>query len=187
MDMRRLISLVEAHDHPHVRGEDEWFSANFGMHEINVDEARRLIASGAVKATPYQMPVKQGGERLLGLSASQFGSRSEDTSDLDTFAGGGVDRGYAMKIPDEHMETPGLILKWNEREGQRAFAPKKPSAWKDIDPGQSYAMLVDGNHRLTKRFLEGDEGTMPFLLVQDWNDIAKFSYVNGKRIADILR
>lgn len=180
--MRAHIDLVaKLMEAPGQTEDDEWFSANYGIHEINVDEARRLIASGEVKAKPYAMPVKLGGMKLLGLPESQFGSGSDEEGDLDVFQGAAVDRKHAKSIPDEKFAEPLLMVMWNEYEGLKSGF-KKPQGLDRIDPAATRPLLVDGNHRLTRRFLEGDEGTLPTLVVTDWADIAKFTYVNGRKI-----
>jgi hypothetical protein len=180
--MRSYINVV-ASLFEDDRPEDEWFSANFGLHDINVGEARRLVASGKVQAVPYDMPVKEAGIRLINLNPNEFGSGSME-SRPGVFGGAAVDRRYTKTIPDEKMAEPLLLVMWNEYEGTKAAFPDRPAALKGIDPQRSYPILVDGNHRLTRRFIEGDEGTINTLVVSDWADVAKFTYVQGRRLTE---
>lgn len=173
--MRPPGGLLENFDHPHLRGEDEIFSMLHGAYTLNVDLARRLIASGEIQATPYAMPVLKGGQMLLQLDADEFGA-----GDVDGELGMGmthVDRKRFAVIPAEKFDEPAIMVMWNALRAD----PKMNRGM----PDQAYPVLIDGNHRLEKRFLDGDEGTMSTLVIRDFDDIKKFAYDRqGKLLAD---
>ena len=176
--MRDWIDIVEAEDfdHPHLHGQDEIFSMFWGRYNLNVDLCRRLIASGQVKKIDYAMPVKKGGQMLLGLTEEEFGQR-EEPEDITFFNIGGThfDRKRFSVIPQIKREEPAIMVMWNALRAD----PKMNKGLED--KGAPY--LIDGNHRLAMRYFEGDEGTMLTWVVQDWNDIAKFTFMNGKCLA----
>ena len=187
--MREFMTIVETHNHPHARGEDEWYKYLFGTFSINVDEARRLISNGTIKAKHYDMPVKKGGVMLQGLTEKDFGSRDfrNDSEKLKTGPisipmVGHADAGEAIKIPDDKMTEPLLMLMWHQYEATKAVIGNGKKPLEGLQPGASYPVLVDGNHRLLRRFLEGSEGTLSTLVVTDWQDICLFTYHNGQRL-----
>lgn len=171
-----------AHDHPHARGEDERFRLFF-VYELNVDEARRLIASGDIRARRWDMPVRAGGERLLSMDPAEFGSAPSggpyagDTA-TNLFANL-VERDRLASIPADRMGDPALMVMWDTNRGTRLTNPRAKE-----DPAlRPTPQLVDGSHRLARRFLEGDTGTMPTLVVEAWEDICRFLSVRGRKVA----
>lgn len=171
-----------SHVHPHARGEDEHFQLLY-VYDLNVDEARRLIASGEIVATAYEMPVRAGAERLLGMDPAEFGSAPPGgpypPERATSLFANVVDRGALASIPTERMAEAALMVMWDSNKSTRLTSPRaKP------DPSlQPSPFLVDGSHRLARRFLEGDEGTMPTLVVREWDDVCRFLSVRGRKVA----
>lgn len=155
-DMRKLIRLVETH-------EPEFFNYLFGNVQFSVGLARDLIDSGEIKAVPYDMPVQKAGRMLLNLHDYEFDAEGNRTSFpvLGTYFS--FDR--MKQIPDERMAEPALMVMWNPH----VLNPKAPD--------QAYPILIDGNHRLARRYFAKEEGTMPCLVVRDMADVMKFTTV----------
>ena len=173
--------MAANHEHPHARGEDEVFRAYF-VYGLNVDMARRLIASGEITAVDYAMPVQKAGQMLLGLSEAEFGCappggpypEERGISMMATH----VDRRLLADIPAEAMALPALMVMWDTDASHRLVnRSAKPTG------SAPHALLVDGNHRLARRYLEGDQGTMDTLVVRDWAAVEKFLSVQGRPVS----
>ena len=170
--MRKWIDLLEtAFDHPHLRGEDELFQFLY-RYTINVDLARRLIASGEINPVDYDMPIERGGQMLLNMSPSEFGSNDfENPKSIDLLATA-VNRKALPQIPEEKFSQPLLMMMWNSKLAD----PELNHNMED----RAIPVLVDGNHRLAKRYLSGDTGSMKCWVIRDWDDVAKITERDGK-------
>ena len=157
------------------------FRYMFGF-TLNVDAARRMIASGDIAALPYAMPVRVAGTKLLGMDPLEFGTAEGDVypperSSSDPFSNH-VNRRMLAGIPEAAMSQPGLLVMWSPLGSARISSPKANLA--DLEGQPSFPVLVDGNHRLARRFLGGDTGTMPTLVVREWADIVKVLAYMGR-------
>jgi hypothetical protein len=170
-------------DHPHRQGEDEWFKLFF-RYFINVDEAKRMIASGEIKPERVTYPVKVIVERLFGMDSEDFGSKKfEDDPLHDAFSGPAVQRSRMGNIPAEKMMEPPLFVMFRADEAM-AILDGKPLP----ETAKDFPVLADGNHRMVKRYLEGDKGSVEcdFIL---WDDVKKICYgnTNGKPLSQLAK
>ncbi len=151
------------HDHPHRHGDDEWFKIFFS-YWINVDQAKRMIASGELTPKRVSYPVRHIAETRFEMNPSEFGSRSYEDSNSFSMSGPPVDRSRMPGIPDEKMDEPLLWVMFNSD-----LADALANRHKYRGEGKEFPVMVDGNHRLIKRYLEGDEGTVEcdFLVGED--------------------
>ena len=172
--MREWITLIEeTHDHPHARGEDEWFNALFGMVRINVDAIKRAVESGKITPQgPVQYPVKQMMETIYQMDESLFGSKElEDPPGTKMFdmMGPPVERKRLASIPDEKMQEPVYFVMMNSDEAMALCGlPVKDRQDKERP------QIIDGNHRLFRRYIEGDTGTATCHFIS-WADTKKFT------------
>lgn len=160
------------HDHPHASGEDETFRFHH-VWDLNVDLARRLIGQGTVEARSWDMPVRDAGRKLLGLPDKLFGAARrggygvarEHLGSMAARTLVEVDR--LPGLPAASFAVPALLVVWN-----LAAAEADSAAMRRVVPDavadRTFPLLVDGNHRLAKAFLDGHRDPLPCLVVEDW-------------------
>lgn len=179
--MRNFINIVE-HNHPHARGEDEWFKFMF-VYMMNVDEARRMIQSGEISTKEATYSVKDFAVRGLGAKANDFGSRNyEPRTSFSLFAEPPVDYALIPTIPEDRVNEDPLCVFWNSM----AMANALGEDTEGLTEGSALT-VIDGNHRIMRRFLEGDEGTVTIQVVTEPEDIAKFTYRNGVKLINQMQ
>lgn len=180
--------MAEGLTHQGARDDDEIFRLLF-VWDINVDLARRLVEVGEVEALSYAMPVQRAGQVLLGLEEHEFGCAPVGGPFPDgpqTLTGTAIDRSLLSRIPDQAFEKPGLMVVWDMEQAE-TLRPGR-SRWRKADPALGTSnFLVDGNHRLARRYLEGDTGTLPCLVIRAWSDVAKFTTHAHRRPASPKR
>lgn len=177
--MRKWIdSIRETFDHPHLRGEDEWFRWLHGVVWFNVDEARRKIASGEVKASPHTVETRKM-YALLGFDEDEFGS--EDFRD-DMEAGRGFDMFSAVQqrsnmkgMPDDKLNEPALIAMLDGVALMKQLGMKA-----DHGVSKPAPVLIDGNHRVARCFLEGKPTINVLVIPHD--EVLKFAYHNEQPV-----
>lgn len=187
--MREWLNILDEawvgnDDHAHRTGEDEYFRYGFGVYWINVDEAKRRIASGEFEVHSHPYAVKDLVERIYKVNPADFGAADfEDDSGWmksweDNMLGPPVSRKRMKNIPADKMDEPVLFMMWNSAEASRmAFGKKAETA----PPGEG-AQIIDGNHRLMKRYYEGDTSMVTAQFIK-WEDIKKVATAGGKPMA----
>lgn len=179
--MKNWIKIIlEGHDHPHSRGEDEWFNAMHGMIAINVDAIKRALDDGRI--TPEGVrnyPVKSMMETIYSMDESEFGSNNMEDGNVFSFSGPPVEKSRLPFLPAEKMNEPVLFVMLDSLEAMwlTGFEKSKPTA------SNPRPQIVDGNHRLYKRYLEGDTGEAECIFIS-WEDTKKFTIAS--RSGDIL-
>lgn len=179
-------------DHPHAHGMDEVFQCQ-NVFQLNVDLARRLIASGQIATLEYSMPVKDAGCKLLGLPESLFGAAAVsgdyhlaaevlEAMNARVF----VDTDRLSSLSPDAMELPALMVMWN-LQGAAATSARMRRAKSGETSDHSFPVLCDGNHRLAKAFLDGREEPLPCLIVRPWDDIERFLSYLGKPVIKPVR
>jgi hypothetical protein len=161
-------------DHPHLRGEDEWFSFLWGSFWLNIDKARRGLASGDIKGELHEYPV-QSFRALLGLSENEFGSHDfEEPTSFDLLSAA-TSRSHMRGIPDEKLLEPGIIVMWKSADSMRRVGMS-------IDPGEDKPSpwLIDGNHRLSRLYLEG-YGKPVAVWIIPYEEALKFAFDRSRR------
>ena len=172
--MKNWIKIVaESHDHPHARGEDEWFNAMHGMIAINVDAIKRALESGRIKPEGTKSyPVKVMMETIYGMNESEFGSNSFEDSNTGSFNvfGPPVEKSRLSSLPSEKMNEPVMFVMLDSLQAMwlTGFEKKPP------EKSNPRPQIVDGNHRLYRRYLEGDMGTAECVFIS-WEDTKKFT------------
>lgn len=182
--MRNWINILDEEwvgndDHPHKTGEDEYFRYGFGTYWINVDEAKRRIASGEFETHTHPYGVKDLVERIYKVAPTDFGSQVLDDPvefSIDML-GPPVSRGRMKNIPEDKMGEPVLFMLWNTVLATAMAYGKPPTG-----PGTESAQIIDGNHRLMKRYYMGDTGTVVAQFIE-WEDIKKVSTAGGAKMA----
>lgn len=164
------------YEHPHMRGEPEWFRWMYGTCWFNVDQARKMIESGEVKAEKSTVPVKNC-YALLGLDQSEFGSK--DFTD-DWEAGRGINmmsaitqRKHMQGMPDEKYNEPAIIVMWRSQDAMKRAGVKLPKKALEVED-KAFPVIVDGNHRLGRMYLEGVETA--YVYVVQYEEALKFAY-----------
>lgn len=176
--MRAWIDLTEKDDlrdvHPHLRGEEEWFSFLWGSFQLNIDQCRRGIADRSIKAELHDVKPIQFGP-LLGLDEAEFGSndfKDEFKAHTINMGAAATNRTHMTGLPEEKLFEPAIIVMWKSLDGMKRAGYKidknagedKPAPW-----------IVDGNHRLSRLFLEGHEEPVKVYVVPH-EEALKFCY-----------
>ena len=137
---------------------------------------RRLIASGEVKAEKVTVPV-QNCYQLLGLDKDEFGSQ-DFSDDWDSGRGinvmSAIQKRSAMKdIPDKFYNEPPLLVMLNSSDIMRRGGLKLDK--KDqAEHSKPSPVLIDGNHRLGRMYLEGAESAVVYKI--DHDEALKFCF-----------
>lgn len=178
--MRKWIDLTENEDlrdiHPHLRGEQEWFSFLWGTYWLNVDQCREGIANGTIKASLETVNVIQL-KALLGMSDSDFGSNDFDEPMSFDLMAAATSRKHMTGLPEEKLLEPAIIVMWKTLDGMKRAGYKidkkaeadKPAPW-----------IVDGNHRLSRLFLQGYDQPIGIYVVPH-EEALKFAYDRHRR------
>ena len=176
--MRSWIDLFESHDHPHTRGEDEWFSAMFGMVMINVDQAKRMVNSGEITARAVQYPVRQIMDSIYEMDEGLFGSQKLEP---DTFSvsmmGPPIEHKRLASIPADRMNEPVYFVMLDSVETMWLLGMEKEKP----ESSNPRPQIIDGNHRLYRRYVEGDEGSTECLFIL-WPDAKKITFDKRNQI-----
>ncbi len=171
--------LLEEWSHPHLTGEDEWFKLYF-RYWVNIDEIKRAMDAGTIKPEVVEYPLKQVVETLFAMD--EFGSNDfeDDMFKSDLMTGPPVDRRRMRDIPTEKMSEAPLFAMFN---ADQALAI---SNCEEVPEGRERPVLVDSNHRLVRRYLEGDKSKVSCNFVL-WKDLKKFVFPDGgkKSLADM--
>jgi hypothetical protein len=156
--MRKWIDLMEE------KAEPEWYRY-LGMFFFNIDLARKMIASGEVHAKLVQMPVKNC-YQLLGLDKDEYGS-NEFTDDFDSRGINplsAIQKRSTMKgMPDDKLNEPALVVMWNAADAMGRVGLKFDKG-AEGEYSKPSPILIDGNHRLGRLYLEGAESATAYLI-----------------------
>lgn len=109
------------------------------------------------------------------MNPDDFGSNRFESN---LFSGETVSRERMPDIPSEKLTEPVLMVMWDSDAANAIAFPRD----KNPPIGQSIPTIIDGNHRLARRFLEGSTEDVSVEIITDWNDIKKFTYMNGRTI-----
>jgi hypothetical protein len=175
------IPLTEGFDHPHLKGEEEWFRWMFGTAFFNADQARRMIASGEVQAQLHTVAVKDC-YALLGLDKEEYGS-NEFTDDWTSGRGinpmSAIQQRSTMKgMPDDKFNEPAIIVMVDSTDLMKRSGIKTKKTPEDLN-GKRSPFLIDGNHRLGRLFLEGAEQAQVYVVPHE--EALKFCYDRNMR------
>lgn len=147
--------LVESweggNDHPHKIGSDEWFKI-FYRYLINVDQAKRMIAAGNIHPKRVNYSIRFIAEKIFKMDPKEFGSKNFKDTGSFSLTGPPVTRSLMKNIPDDKNKEPLLWVMFNAEQAEAIVDKKKYSGG-----GKEFPTLVDGNHRLIKRFLMGED------------------------------
>lgn len=124
-------------------------------YSIDVTAAREMIASGELEAKPATYPVKKLVESLFKMDPEDFGSNdfTDDVFGRDLFTGPPVNRKAMKDIPTDKLDERPLFAEWKEDVANAIIHEVPPP-----NETSGFWTLIDGNHRLIRRYLEGDEG-----------------------------
>lgn len=163
------IDLTESDDGP------EWFRWMFGTAIFNIDQARQMIETGEVKAQKHSVPVANC-YLLLGLDKEEFGS-NEFTDDWDS--GRGINpmsaiqkRSTMQGMPDDKLNEPALIAMIDGADIMGRVGLKLDK--KGREESKPSPVLIDGNHRLGRMYLEGVETAYVYVIPHE--EALKFCY-----------
>lgn len=184
--MREWLNLLESREHPHARGRDEWFNAMFGMISINVDAIKRAVDANQITPQTRDYTVRQILESIYQIDKNLFGSKEleepEGTKSYDLM-GPPVDRNRLVSLPADKMNEPVYFVMLNSPEAMWLVGLEK----KKPEPGgREHPQIIDGNHRLMRRYIEGDDAAVKCLFIS-WEDTKKFTMDSraGETLAEL--
>lgn len=182
MGMRKWIDILGEANNAHVTGEDEWFKYMWAF-SVGVDLAKRKIASGEITPMVREYTVREMVEKLFPtVDRNDFGSKNfEDENSFD-LVGPPVTRSRMAAIPEEKYAEPVLFMMWDSEEAMRLIG--LPLA--DAETGKQHPVLIDGNHRLMKRYLDGDTGKITAQFIP-WEDVKKVTVNQRNTLAEIAK
>jgi hypothetical protein len=153
----------------------EWFRWLHGIANFNINMAREMLESGYCKGQKHSVKVKDC-YRLLGLDLNEFGSQ-DFQNDWD--AGRGISitsavmsRNKMHEIPDDKMEEPAIVAMIDSDDLMKRCGLKMQKGHKPLN--KSYPVLIDGNHRLGRMFLEGKESAVVWVV--PYEEVLKFAF-----------
>ena len=148
----------------------------WGTFWLNIDEARRGIAAGTIKAETQMVPVIKL-KAFLGLEDSDFGSNDfNDPSGFDLMSAVQT-RKHMKGMPDDKYNEPAMIVLWKNSDAMVRAGMKKINEHPDE---RAAPWIVDGNHRLARMFLEGREEPVPIYIVP-YQEALKFAFDSTHR------
>lgn len=139
-----------------------------------------MIASGEISVREATYSVKDFAVRGLGAKSADFGSKNyERRTTVSLFGEPPVDYALIPTIPEDRTYEKPLCVFWDSLE----MAERLGESTDGLVEGKALT-VIDGNHRIMKRFLEGDEGQLTIQVVTEPEDIARFTYMNGQKLID---
>lgn len=153
-----------------MSGVDEWFNLLFGQYRLNVSEAGRLLAAGELKAETRGYDIQDLGRHALLMKAEEFGAKTFDDSRPCSLLAPVVNRSYLPTLTADRLAEPPLLIVFDTDKAAGLTASTiKPD-------GSVYPILVDGNHRVARRYLDGTPDEVACLVISDWDEVCKVLY-----------
>lgn len=158
--------------------EEEWFKYAF-MFNFNITELRARIDSGEITPKTAEYPAKFILEKFYQPDEGLYGSGSFEDPEFtgfDPFAALPVTLSKIPSIPEDKINEPPLFAMWNPNAATNIINYKEPTT-----DGPQGAILIDGHHRLTKRYVMGDDTPVTCWFLS-FEDVLASCYVNGQSL-----
>lgn len=158
--------------------DEEWFRYAF-MFNFNITELRERIASGDISPKPAEYSAKFILEKFYKPDESLYGSKSFEEPEFksfDPFTALPVTLSNIPEIPEDKINEPPLFAMWNPSAATSIINYKEPSS-----EGAQGAILIDGHHRLTKRYVMGDDTPVTCWFLS-FEDTLASCYVRGQSL-----
>lgn len=170
-----------AHYFSKYQMEKEWFTYAF-VFNFDIEEIRGKIASGEITPRPAEYSAKFILEKFYQPDEDLYGSGSFETPEFksfDPFTALPVTLSKIPDIPEDKINEPPLFVMWRPEAAAAIIDHKEPSS------DREGAIMIDGHHRLTKRYVMGDDTPVKCWFV-GFEDILEHCYVRGKSLQEYI-